>query len=96
MSAFINLLALAAHIFTLQVYGRVVGHAGIGTLYGLVLGMALVLLFDYVLRQARSRIMQTIAIRVEIIIGRQLFDKILSLPLRELETQKDTTQLAVL
>ncbi|MBT4703691.1 MAG: ATP-binding cassette domain-containing protein, partial [Rhodospirillaceae bacterium] len=87
MSAFVNLLALAAPIFTLQVYDRVVGHAGIGTLYGLVLGMALVLLFDYVLRQARSRIMQTIAVRVDIIIGRKLFDKILSLPLRELETK---------
>jgi len=87
MSAFVNLLALAAPIFTLQVYDRVVGHVGIGTLYGLALGMALVLLFDYVLRQAQSRIMQTIAIRVYIIIGRQLFDKILSLPLRELETK---------
>ena len=79
MKAFVNLLALAAPIFTLQVYDRVVEHVGIGTLYGLVLGMAMVLLFDYILCQARSRIMQTIAIRVDIIIWRRLFDKILSL-----------------
>jgi ATP-binding cassette subfamily C protein LapB len=72
-------LALAALIFTLQVYDRGVEHVGIGTLYGLVLGMAMVLLFNYILCQGRSRIMQTIAIRVDIIIGRQLFDKILSL-----------------
>ena len=72
-------MALAAPIFTLQVYDRVVEHAGIGTLYGLVLGMAMVLLFDYILCQARSRIMQTIAIRVDIIIWRRLFDKILLL-----------------
>ena len=42
MSAFVNLLALAAPVFTLQVYDRVVGHNGIGTLYGLVIGMAVI------------------------------------------------------
>ena len=31
MSAFVNLLALAVPIFTLQVYDRVIQHAGIST-----------------------------------------------------------------
>jgi len=85
MSFFVNLLALAAPIFTLQVYDRVVYHAGISTLEGLVLGMVCVLAFDYVLRQSRSRIMQRVALRVDVEIGQKLFDKFMSLPLKSLE-----------
>lgn len=87
MSAFVNLLALAVPIFSLQVYDRVVGTGGLTTLWGLVIGMALVLLFDLVLKQARSRIMQTVALRVDVIVGRHLFDKLVSLPLHVLETK---------
>jgi ATP-binding cassette, subfamily C, bacterial LapB len=64
MSMFVNFLALAVPVFTLQVYDRVVFHAGISTLKGLVIGMALVLLFDFVLRQSRTRIMQIVALKV--------------------------------
>ncbi len=85
MSAFVNLLALATPIFTLQVYDRVVGTGGLSTLWGLVIGMALVVLFDLALKQARSRIMQTVALRVDVIVGRHLFNKLVSLPLHQLE-----------
>ncbi|MGJ3260920.1 MAG: peptidase domain-containing ABC transporter [Rhodospirillales bacterium] len=85
MSAFVNLLALATPIFTLQVYDRVVGTGGLSTLWGLVIGMLLVVLFDLALKQARSRIMQTVALRVDVIVGRHLFDKLVSLPLHMLE-----------
>lgn len=87
MSAFINLLALATPIFTLQVYDRVVGTGGLSTLWGLVIGMTLVVLFDLALKQARSRIMQTVALRVDVIVGRHLFNKLVSLPLHQLEGQ---------
>lgn len=86
MSFFINMLALAVPIFTLQVYDRVVASGGISTLQGLVVGMFLVLVFDYVLRMSRSRIMQTVALRVDVEVGRLLFDKVMSLPLRTLES----------
>jgi ATP-binding cassette subfamily C protein LapB len=85
VSLFVNLLALAAPVFVLQVYDRVVFHAGISTLQGLVAGMAIVILFDYVLRQARSRIFQSVAVRLDISVGRTLYDKIMGLPLRVLE-----------
>ncbi|MCW9040503.1 MAG: peptidase domain-containing ABC transporter, partial [Rhodospirillales bacterium] len=51
LSLFVNILALAVPVFVLQVYDRVVFHAGISTLQGLVIGMALILSFDYALRQ---------------------------------------------
>jgi ATP-binding cassette subfamily C protein LapB len=85
ISFFVNMLALAAPVFVLQVYDRVVFHGGISTLKGLVIGMALAILFDYLLRQARSRMFQSVAVNLDVVVGRALFDKILGLPLRVLE-----------
>ncbi len=87
LSLFVNLLALAVPVFVLQVYDRVVFHAGLTTLQGLVIGMALVLLFDFILRQTRSRIMQTVALRLDVQVGRQLYEKLVNLPLRVLENR---------
>lgn len=74
-------------MFTLQVYDRVVYNAGISTLQGLLVGMILVLLFDYVLRQSRARILQTVALQVDVLLGRRLFRKLMRLPLQMLESQ---------
>lgn len=86
-SAFVNLLALAAPIFVLQVYDRVIQHAGLSTLTGLVIGMGLVILFDFILRQTRSRVMRTVSLNIDVKIGRRLYDKISALPLRTLESR---------
>ena len=87
MSLFVNLLALSVPLFVLQVYDRVVFHAGLGTLQALVLGMGIVLLFDFVLRQARGRLLQKMALRIDVEVGRKLFDKLAALPLRALESR---------
>jgi ATP-binding cassette subfamily C protein LapB len=87
MALFVNILALAVPVFVLQVYDRVVFHAGLNTLQGLVIGMVAVLVFDYVLRQARARVMQTVALRIDVVVGRRLFDKLMSLPLQVLESR---------
>jgi ATP-binding cassette, subfamily C, bacterial LapB len=84
-SLFTNILALATPIFVLQVYDRVVFHSGMSTLQGLALGMALVVAFEFVLRQARGRILQRVALRIDADVGPRLFKKLLSLPLRILE-----------
>lgn len=85
VSLFVNMLALAAPIFVLQVYDRVVMFAGLATLKGLVLGMAVAIVFDFMLRQARSRMLQRVAMRVDIDAGRALFHKVQALPLAMLE-----------
>ena len=87
LSLFVNLLILAVPLFVLQVYDRVVGHAGLTTLQALVIGMAGALVFDFVLRQARSRAMQRVAVGIDVDIGRRLFAKIAALPLRSLESR---------
>lgn len=90
ISLFINLLVLSIPVFVLQVYDRVVFHSGMTTLQGLVIGMGLVIGFDFVLRQARSRVFQSVALRVDAAVGRALFSKVVSLPLRILESRPTT------
>ncbi len=87
VSLFVNALALALPVFVQQVYDRVVGHSGVSTLKGLVIGMAVLLCFDFVLRQTRARIMQTVALRIDVEVGRMLYDKLVALPLRTLEVR---------
>lgn len=87
VSLFVNLLAVAVPVFVLQVYDRVVFHAGMTTLQGLVIGMALVIGFDFILRQTRARVMQGVALQLDVAVGRRLFEKIMALPLRNLESR---------
>jgi ATP-binding cassette subfamily C protein LapB len=86
-SLFINLMALAVPIFVMQVYDRVIGHNGTATLKGLVIGVGILLAFDWIIRTSRGRIMQTAALRMDVEIGTKLFDKIMHLPLRTLESR---------
>ena len=95
ISLFINLLVLSIPVFVLQVYDRVVFHSGMTTLQGLVIGMGLVIGFDFILRQARSRVFQGVALRVDAAVGRALYNKVVSLPLRILESRPTTFWQAV-
>lgn len=81
LSLFINVLALAVPIFAMQVYDRVIFHNGLNTLVALILGMGVVLAFDFVLRHARARILQRVALRIDADVGRALFHHLVSLPL---------------
>ncbi|TAL01088.1 MAG: ATP-binding cassette domain-containing protein [Rhodospirillaceae bacterium] len=87
LSFFVNVLGLAAPVFVLQVYDRVVFHAGLSTLAGLALGMVFAVGFDFLLRQARAHIMQRVALKIDITVSRSLFAKIMALPLQTLESR---------
>ena len=95
ISLFVNLLALALPVFILQVYDRVVMHNGLSTLNALALGMVVILFFDFLLRQTRSKILQWSAVRVDGQLGEKIYDKILSLPLPVLE-QRSTNDWMIL
>ena len=85
VSAFVNLLAIAAPVFVLQVYDRVVMHAGLSTLYGLLVGVLIAIAFDFILRQFRARLLQRAALDIDLAVNGRLMDKLMALPLRELE-----------
>lgn len=83
----INVLTFAVPVFILQVYDRVIAQAGLTTLQGLVIGMAGVIVFDFIMRQARGALLRESAAKLDSSIGQSLFDKIMSLPLRHLEAR---------
>ena len=87
ISFFVNLLALSVPIFVMQVYDRVIFHGGLTTLHGLIAGMFIVLLFEFVMRQGRSRIFQAFAVRLDVVFGRKLYEKIMNLPLLILQSR---------
>ena len=87
VSLFVNVLALGLPIYVLQVYDRVVFYRGYATLYGLTAGVVIILGFDFVLRQARSRLLQRAALVIDVRLGERLYDKIAALPLRTLEVR---------
>jgi ATP-binding cassette subfamily C protein LapB len=95
VSLFVNVLALGLPIFVLQVYDRVVFYQGFSTLYGLTGGILIVLVFDFILRQARSRILQRSAMLIDVRLGERLYDKVAALPLRILETRPTSAWLAL-
>ena len=90
LSVFINVLSLAVPIFVLQVYDRVVFNSGMETLKGLILIVLVAVGFDMILRQARSRLVQMIALRIDVTLTRELFAKLTGMPLRKLEDQSDS------
>jgi len=85
LSLVLNVIALAVPIFVLQVYDRVVFHNGLATLAGLSIGMVLVLVVDYLFRRVRGRILQRVALEVDVHLNRRIAETFLHLPLSELE-----------
>lgn len=87
ISFFVNMLALIVPVFSLQVYDRVVSHNATSTLVVLLLGVLIALCFEFLLRQSRSRLFQELALHLDAGLGRKLYERMTSLPLRVLETR---------
>jgi PrtD family type I secretion system ABC transporter len=87
VSLCVNIFAMAVPVFVLQVYDRAIYHAGLSTLAGLTIGILAVIGFDFTLRRVRARILQAVALRIDVGVSQQLVEKLLTLPLRTLETR---------
>lgn len=77
----INLLAISTSLFAMQVYDRVVPTMAYATLTTMVVGMALIVVFDWVLKTLRARILDSVAIAVDKRVSQQVFDHLLHLRL---------------
>lgn len=77
-ATFINLLALASPIFTMNVYDRVLPNKAVSTLWVLAFGIGVVVLFDLLLKTARAALIDYAGHRADIRISYMLFDKILN------------------
>ncbi len=96
MSLFINGLSLAAPVFSIQVYDRVLPNAGVETLKAMVIGMLAIIAFDFVLKQARGRMVQMIALRLDVALSKALFSRLSGMPLNRLERHSDAEWRAAL
>lgn len=79
----VNLLALAVPLFTMNVYDRVIPNKAVSTLWVLALGVALALIFDFVLRLARSQLIDEIGRKLDARLAQKLFEKVMNLPMSE-------------
>ena len=84
-TVFINLLVVALPLFTLNVYDAVVPNLAMSTLTVLALGVGIAILFDVILKTARSSTLERIAARTGVQFDSSLMRRMLSV--REEEMQ---------
>ncbi|MDH6235242.1 ATP-binding cassette subfamily C protein LapB [Mesorhizobium soli] len=75
---FINIIALASPIFTMNVYDRILPNKAIATLWVLALGVALAMLFDLLLKTARASLIDHAGRAADLRISYMLFEKVLN------------------
>ncbi len=79
----VNLLALAVPLFTMNVYDRVIPNKAVPTLWVLAIGVFLALGFDFLLRLARSQLVDEIGRRLDAKYSQKLFEKVMNLPMAD-------------
>lgn len=75
----VNVLALAAPLFTMNVYDRVIPNGAIPSLIALAIGLVLAIIFDFVLRVVRSRIIDMTGKKIDVVLAAEIFEHVLSL-----------------
>lgn len=78
-SIFINLLAIASPIFSMNVYDRVVPNNAMETLWVLAVGVALTFFFDFALRNLRGYFVDIAGRNADILVASKLMSHILSI-----------------
>ncbi|MEC9368809.1 MAG: type I secretion system permease/ATPase [Pseudomonadota bacterium] len=94
-AALVNLLALAAPLFIMNVYDRVLPNKALATLWVLAIGMAASITFDFVLKTVRSSLIGNAGRRADVMLASRIFQHVMSLDLshRPLATGEFANQL---
>jgi len=93
-SCIINLLALVSSIFVMAVYDKVIGNNSPDTLYYLATGAILAILFVSMLRYVRARSLAFFGVRLDSIVTQSIFERLLYLPPRIVESSSIPAQVA--
>ncbi len=78
-----NMLALATPLFTMSVYDRVVPNGAIPSLIALSIGMGLAILFDFVFRTVRSRIIDVTGKSVDVTLAANIFEHVMGIKMAQ-------------
>ncbi len=73
----LNILGLALPLFTMNVYDRVIPNLAITTLWTLVAGVALAMVFEFMFRALRAAILDEVARRLDVSVAGRLFEQLL-------------------
>jgi ATP-binding cassette subfamily C protein LapB len=77
-TVFVNCLALAAPLFTMNVYNRVLANKAFTTLWVLALGVLIAIMFDVLLRSLRAFLIDYVARRLDLNVSSLLLERILN------------------
>lgn len=83
-SALVNLLALGASLYSMQVYDRVIPTQGYSTLTVLTIGVGIAMLFEFVFKIIRSYLMEHAVVDIDARLSRDIFSRLLSIRLDQL------------
>ncbi len=75
----INIMALAAPLFIMNVYDRVVPNGAIASLVALSIGLFIAVIFDFVLRAVRSRIIDLTGKKLDVVLASSIFEHALAI-----------------
>lgn len=78
LSAVINLLSLAGIIFMMTVYDRILPNLAFVTLWSLLAGVGLALLFEFVSRTVRSHALDSAGKKIDLVLGDAVFSRVLA------------------
>ena len=79
----VNLLALASPLFIMNVYDRVVPNGAVASLVALAIGMGIAVVFDFVLRMVRSRIIDMTGKKLDVVLASNIFEHVLSIKMAQ-------------
>jgi ATP-binding cassette, subfamily C, bacterial LapB len=79
----VNMLALATPLFTMSVYDRVIPNGALPSLIALSVGMGLAIVFDFVLRIIRSRIIDVTGKTVDVVLAANIFEHVMAIKMAQ-------------
>jgi len=80
-SVLVNLFALVSPLFIMNVYDKVVPNLAFESLWVLAIGASIAYIFDFIMRQLRSYLIDIAGKKVDIIVSSKLFAKAIGIPL---------------
>lgn len=82
-SILVNIFALISPLFVMNVYDKVVPNLAFETLWVLAIGGSIAYVFDFILKQLRSYLIDMAGKKVDIQVSSKLFAKIIGIPLEK-------------
>jgi len=93
-SVFINLLALAMPFFIMSIYNSVIGSGSTATLLQLVVGVAIAITAEGILRMIRVRLIVWLGVRLDNIVSNTILEKLLLMKASYTESASISSQIS--